>query len=79
MSEPEFLVDHCKQGMDLAPFLDRNPAFKNAREVKCSHILLPEEKEPVVSPAALDFDGKLICARTLVSPIIGSDNFLHQV
>jgi hypothetical protein len=47
--------------------------------VQRAQLLLPQKIQPVIAPAAGDFDDHLLFAGAVVRPVVGDDDFFDEV
>src|SRR5579885_766628 len=79
MAEPELLVDEGEQLVDGAAPPLRHLHVEAAGEMERADLLLPDEIEAVVAPAALDLDDHLLIAGAVMRPFIRENDLLDEI
>ena len=79
MPEPQLFVGERKELVNRAAAALRHLHVEAAGEVQCADLLLPDKIQPVVAPAAGNFDDQLLLAGAVMRPVVGDDDLLDKV
>ena len=79
MADPQALVDPGQQVVDRGARLGRRLGVQAAAELQRARLLLPDEEQAVIGPAAADLDQDLVVRRALERPVVGDHQLLDQI
>src|SRR6185437_6913519 len=79
MPEPQPLIHRGQQLIDRPAAGARHLHLETAGVMQRVHLALPDEKQAVIAPTALDLDDHLFIARAVMRPLVGLHDLLHEI
>src|SRR3954453_18484685 len=79
MPEPQPLIGQSQELVERAAPALRHLHVEAARKMQRAELLLPQEVHPVIAPPAGDLDDHLLLAGSVMSPIVGENDFFDQI
>jgi hypothetical protein len=79
VAEPQLLIRHREQGVDLLALVRGNLHLERAGQVHDAELGVPAEPHAVLAPVAADLGRELIVVLPLKWPFVGNRDLLDQI